>query len=159
MKRQREVAIRGALGASPSSIFAHFDGERDAGNSGWSKPQDGKLTIYASVESAFLTGKSEVHLREDRDPSVSIGLQAETSANLKGMIVDGSGNGVAGARVEVAGYENEAIITGAGGSFSLPAHAGNGQMVRLHAQKNGYVAANEYFPAGDSPATIVMTKK
>lgn len=124
-----------------------------------SKPLDGKLTIYASVESAFLAGKSEVQLGEDRNPIVSIRLRADTSASVRGIIIDAAGNGVSGARVMVAGYDSEAVFTGTGGSFSLPAHAANRQIVRVHAQKNGYAAANEDCPAGDSPVTIVMTKR
>ena len=124
-----------------------------------SKPQDGKLTIYASVESAFLTGKSEVQLGEDRNPTISIRLRADTSASVRGIIIDAAGNGISGARVMVVGYDSEAVFTGTEGSFSLPAHAANRQIVRVHAQKTGYTAANEDCLAGDSPVTLVMTKR
>ena len=149
-----------------AKVWSSASGEPKKIAGGWqfdipegSKPRDGRSTIYASVESAFLTGKAEVQLGEDRNPTVTIRLRADTAANLRGIIMDGSGNGVSGARVVVAGYESEAVVTETGGNFSLPAHAANGQMVRVHVQKNGYAAANEDCPAGDSPATIVMTKK
>jgi hypothetical protein len=148
-----------------TKVWSSASGEPKRITGGWqfdipegSKPLNGKLTIYASVESAFLTGKAEMQLGEDRNPTVTIVLRADTSANVRGIIVDGSGNGVFAARVLVVGYENEAVVTGTGGSFSLPAHAASGQMVRIHVQKNGYAAANEDCPAGDSPATIVMNK-
>jgi hypothetical protein len=149
-----------------AKVWSSVSGEPKRIAGGWqfdipegSKPRGGGLTIYASIDSAFLTGKSDVQLGEDRNPTVTIHLRADTGANLRGIIVDGSGNGVSGARVVVVGYDSEAVVTGAGGSFSLPAHAANGQIVRVHVQKNGYAAANEDCPAGDSPATIVMTKK
>lgn len=149
-----------------AKVWSSVSGEPKRIAGGWqfdipegSKPQDGKLTIYASVENAFLTGKSEVQLSEDRNPTITIRLRADTSANVRGLIVDGSGNGVSDARVMVAGYENEATMTGTGGGFSLRAHAANRQIVRVHAEKKGYNAVNEDCPAGDSPVTLVMTKR
>jgi hypothetical protein len=59
----------------------------------------------------------------------------------------------------VVGYPNEAAATGADGGFSLSAHAASGQIVSVHVQKDGYTAANEDCPAGDTPATIVIRKK
>jgi len=149
-----------------AKVWSSASGEPKKIAGGWqldipngSKPSDGKFTIYASIESAFLMGKSEVHLGTDLNPTVTIHLRADTGASLRGIVVDDSGNGVSGARVVVVGYEKEGIVTGVDGSFSLPAHAASGQMVRVHVQMNGYGAANQDCPAGDSPTTIVVTKK
>jgi hypothetical protein len=56
-----------------AKVWSSASGEAKKIAGGWqfdipegSKPADGKLTVYASVENAFLTGKSEVQLGEDR---------------------------------------------------------------------------------------------
>lgn len=149
-----------------AKVWSSASGEAKRIAGGWqfdipegSRPRDGKLSIYASLDSAFLTGRSDMQLGDDRNPTVTVRLHADTGAKVRGIVVDGVGNGIFGARVVIVGYENDAVVTGASGGFALPAHAAAGQIVRLHIQKDGYRAANEDFPAGDSPVTVTMTKK
>jgi hypothetical protein len=59
----------------------------------------------------------------------------------------------------VAGYEAEAVVTGEGGGFVLPAHAALAQKVLLHAETNGYEGVTQWHMAGDQPATIVLDRK
>jgi hypothetical protein len=61
--------------------------------------------------------------------------------------------------VSVIGYGEEAVTTSTDGSFVLPAHAAIGQSVRLHVEKEGYVPVDQYHPAGDEPAVIILEKK
>lgn len=148
-----------------AKVWSSMGGEAKKVAGGWqfdvpaaSKPVDGKLTVYSSNESAFLTGKRELQLAEDRNPAITVQLAKDSSATVRGIVVDGSGKAVPGARVGVVGYEKESVMTQAGGNFIVPAHVASGQQVRLHAEKGGR-AANQYHPAGEEPATIVLDRK
>lgn len=149
-----------------AKVWSSAGGEPKKVAGGWqfdipaaSKPADGKLAVYASVASAFLTGKHDLQLADDRNPSITIQLARDTSATVRGIVVDGAGDAIAGARVSVVGYESEAVVTQAGGNFLLPAHAASGQQVQLHTEKAGYAAATQFHPAGDEPATLVLDRK
>jgi hypothetical protein len=147
-------------------VWSSFGGEPKKVAGGWqfdipeeSKPKEGKLTVYASKESAFLTGQSELTLTNDHNPAVAINLKRGDSAKIRGQIVDGKNRSVAGARVFVIGYASESVLTKEGGNFELPAHAAIGQQVYLHAEKEK-LAAKLWHPAGDdhNPAIIKLTK-
>ena len=147
-------------------VWSSMGGEAKKVAGGWefdipgaSKPADGKLTVYAAASSAFLTGRRELQLADDRNPTVTVQLAKDTSATVRGIVVDGSNKAVPGARVSVVGFEPEAVVTQGGGNFLLPAHAANGQQVQLHAEKAGYAAVNQWHPAGDHPATLVLDRK
>jgi hypothetical protein len=99
------------------------------------RPADGKLTVAASVKDEFLKGAAELVLAKDYYPTVTVQLVADTSAVVRGIVVDESLRAVAGATVSIAGYSDVAV-TDAKGNFVLPAHAGKGQIVELHAKKN-----------------------
>lgn len=122
------------------------------------RPVDGKLTIFASRESAFLTGKADLTLNDDYNPTVTVNLVRDVSAKVRGQVVDGKNRGVAGARVFITGYDGEAMVTKEGGNFELPAHAAVDQQVLLHAEKAGYRAVSQWHPAGDYPATLVLER-
>lgn len=146
-------------------VWSSIGGEAKKVPGGWqfdipaaSKPHDGKLTIYASRESAFLTGNVEVVLSNDYNPAKTIQLKHNDSAKVRGQVVDGRNHAIVGARVFVIGYEPDAMITREGGNFELPAHAAIGQQVLLHAEKVGYRPVNLWHPAGDTPAILVLEK-
>jgi hypothetical protein len=122
------------------------------------KPKEGSLTIFASRESAFLTGTASLDLKDDPNPAVIIRLSRDTSAKVRGQVVDGKNHAVVGARVFVIGYESEAVITKEGGNFELPAHAALNQPILLHAEKSGYPAVKLWHPAGDAPAVLSLTR-
>jgi hypothetical protein len=147
-------------------VWSSVGGEAKKVAGGWqfdipaaAKPADGKLTVYASVASAFLTGRRDLQLTEERNPPFTILLAKDDSATIRGRVVDGSGKAVTGARVSVTGYEREGVVTEAGGNFVLPAHAASGQQVQLHTEKAHYAAVSQWHLAGDEPATLVLDRK
>jgi|SRR5208282_418577 len=118
-----------------------------------SRPADGKLTLSASVKDEFLNGRSTLVLAQDYYPTATIQLVAETSAMLRGVVVDEDLGAIAGATVSIDGYSDVAV-TDQKGNFVLPAHAGKGQMVEVHAQKDqltGHLSA----PAGKVAEVII----
>jgi hypothetical protein len=123
-----------------------------------SKPQDGKLTIFASQGTAFLTGNANLQLGSDHNPAVVVQLKYDDSANVRGQVVDARGNAVVGARVCVVGYEKEFVLTQVGGNFELSAHKAINQQVLLHIEKAGFKGVNQYHPAGPEPAVIILEK-
>jgi|ERR1035438_8367678 hypothetical protein len=117
------------------------------------RPVDGKVTLSASVKDEFLKGKSTLVLAQDYYPTATIQLVAETSAKVRGVVVDEDLSAVAGAKVSIDGYPDIAV-TDPKGNFVLPAHAGNGQIVEVQAQKDqltGHLSA----PAGRTVEVIL----
>ncbi len=119
------------------------------------RPADGKVSFSATVKDEFLKGASTLTLANDYYPTVTIPLVAETSAKIRGVVVDEKMVAVSGATVSVAGYP-EATITDGKGNFILPAHAGNGQMVEVHAEKGG-VMTHLNAPAGKVVEVILAS--
>jgi len=119
------------------------------------RPADGKVSFSATVKDEFLKGASTLTLANDYYPTVTIPLVAETSAKIRGVVVDEKMVAVSGATVSVAGYP-EATITDGKGNFILPAHAGNGQMVEVHAEKGG-VMTHLNAPAGKVVGVILAS--
>ena len=99
------------------------------------RPVDGKVTLFASVKDEFQKGRSTLVLAQDYYPTATIQLVADTSAMVRGVVVDEDLRAVAGATVSIAGYSDVAV-TDRKGNFVLPAHAGKGQMVEVRAQKD-----------------------
>ncbi len=118
-----------------------------------SRPADGKLKLLASETSSFLAGSSTLVLDKDYFPAVEIQLEHDTSAMVRGDVIDDHGRSVAGARVSIPGYPDVAV-TDEMGNFILPAHAADGQIVQLRAQKDQLVAAMSV-PAGRTVELVV----
>jgi Carboxypeptidase regulatory-like domain len=149
-----DARIWSSIGGEPMKVAGGWHFEIPAAK----KPQEGKLTIFASQESAYLTGSHELQLSADYNPAVVIPLERDTSAKVRGQVVDSRGRAVAGASVFVVGYEAEAVITKESGYFELPAHAAVGQYVRLYAKKRGYGAADLNLQAGNEPAVLQLQR-
>jgi len=111
-----------------------------------SRPADSKVAFSAVVKDEFLKGSSTLDLTGDYYPTVTIHLDADTSAKIRGVVVDDKMTAVEGATVTVDGYP-ESVVTDRKGNFALPAHAGNGQTISLRAQK-GQVIKQISAPAG-----------
>jgi amino acid transporter len=148
-----------------AKVWSSFGGEPKRVAGGWqfdiptaSRPQNGKLSFFASKESAFLTGRTDLTLRDDYNPAVTVSLRHNDAAKVRGQVVDGTNHAIVGARVFVVGYESEALITKEGGNFELPAHAALNQQILLHAEKSGYPAVKLWHPAGDAPAVLSLKK-
>jgi hypothetical protein len=118
-----------------------------------SLPQDGKVVVYADKNAAFLHGHKNMSMAADPNPSVTVTVIANRTAEVKGVVQDNLGRVIAGARVSVLG--GNAITTDADGRFRLPAQASSGQKVLLHVEKPGYVPQNQYHPAGE-PLILVL---
>jgi hypothetical protein len=149
-----------------AKVWSSMGGEPKKVSGGWqldipaaSRPADGKLTVWASLDTAYLKGSQEVALDNDRNPAVTIRLSGDKTATVRGIVLDGDQRSIVGARVSVAGYESEAVVTGEGGGFVLPAHAALAQNVLLHAEANGHEGVTQWHRAGDQPATIVLDGK
>lgn len=149
-----------------AKVWSSMGGEPKKVAGGWqfdipavSKPVEGKLTLFAELRNAFQKGRKELDLAEDYNPTVVIPLEKDTSAAIRGMVVDPSGRAVSGVRVSVVGYGSEAATTDEDGSFELAAHASPGQQVQLHAEKEGFEPTNQWHPAGHSPVTITLDPK
>ena len=123
-----------------------------------SKPADGRLNISASSADGFLTGSADVQLATFRAPRVSIQLKRRPEPTVRGTVLDPAGKLVAGARVSVAGYEKEAVVTGTDGAFELLAHEPAGSPVDLHVEKDGFPAIDRRHFAGRDLATITLSK-
>lgn len=146
-------------------VWSSLGGEPMKVAGGWqfvipfsTKPADGKLTVHAAVESAFLDGHTELTLDRDFSPNVTIQLTSAKTARVKGIILDEVGNAIPNAQVTVIGYDGELQVTGKSGGFDLPGHASVNQQVHLHAECPGYQGTNILCAAGDAPCTIAMKK-
>lgn len=72
---------------------------------------------------------------------------------VRGVVEDEHGNSVDGASVAVTGYPDIAT-TDRMGNFALPAHAGEGELVSVRAEK-GKLIAEDLVPAGTSIVLVV----
>jgi len=148
---------------SDAKVWSSIGGEPQQVQGGWlfvipkdTKPLDGKVTFYASKDAAFLKGQTPLQLGDDHNPSVTVALANDRTAKVIGVVEDDKQAAIEGATVSVIGYDAEAQVTKSSGSFSLPAHATDGQQVQLHVEKAGYHPASMWCPAGDSPCAIVL---
>jgi hypothetical protein len=147
-----DAKVTSSIGGEPKRVEGGWEFDIPAA----SKPTDGKLTIYGEVASAFLSGKTDVELSNDYNPSAKVRLNHDRSARIRGRVVDRSGNPIAATQVSVVGYESEAVTTGILGQFNLPAHAADGQQIQLAVFKKGIGSVSESEQAGEQPATIVL---
>lgn len=147
-------------------VWSSIGGEPKKVAGGWqfdipraTKPKDGKLAIYAAQPNKFLVGEQQLQLGDDLNPTITISLRPENQAQVRGNVTDKRSRAIPGALVSVVGYASEAVVTEAGGNFVLPAHAAKDQQVLLHAEKSGYAAVEQWHPAGDFPAVIVLERR
>ena len=120
--------------------------------------EDRKITVYAAQRSTYLKGKREIIVNEGKPTAASIQLKRETSAQMKGTVSDDSGKPVAGVSVSIIGSASSAT-TDSRGFFLFPANAAMEEEVRLRVSKTGYETLDQYHPAGDVPAYIVLLRK
>jgi len=120
------------------------------------RPADGKVLLFASVKDAFLAGSSTLALSDDYYPRATIQLALLPAVMFRGIVKDELGKSVAGAHVSISGYQDIAT-TNEMGNFELPAHAAEGQMVSVHAEK-GDLVTDLTVPAG-ATAELVLRKR
>ena len=97
------------------------------------KPLHGKVNSYASRDAAFLKGQWPLQLADDDNPTVTVALDKSRPAKVIDIIEDEHQSAIVDGTVSVIGYDAEAEVTQSSGSFSLPAHAADGQPVQLDA--------------------------
>ncbi len=139
-------------------------GELKMAGGGWeldiprqSRPANGEITLTASVKDEFLKGASTLVLDRDYYPTVTIQLVANSSAKVRGVVVDEELRAVAGATVSIAGNP-EVAVTDEKGNFVLPAHpVKQGQMIEIEAQK-GQLTGHVSAPAG-KVVEIILTSE
>jgi hypothetical protein len=148
---------------SDADVTSSVGGEVKKGNGSWeldippqTRPADGRVRLFASITDAFLTGKGTLILADDYYPTVSIEMTSDTSATVRGVVVDEKRRSVAGAHVSILGYEEEAV-TKETGNFVLSAHVAEGQMVEIRAQK-GDLVADVSVPAGRVPIELILRR-
>ena len=122
------------------------------------KPSDGKITAYAVKESAYLSGSKQIVLDKSFDITETIRLTKDTSARIRGQVVDTKGQLVEGARVSVYGHESEGKTTLADGRFDLAAHAAEGESVQVYAIKGDY-DSRQWYPSGNIEVTITLRRR
>ncbi len=132
-----------------AEITSSAGGELKKTDAGWEftipreeKPANGEVTFRVELKDAFLAGNSTLKLEKDYFPQLTIQLAPLPSVNIRGVAEDENGNPIEGARVWVLGYDDIAT-TGPTGSFSLPAHAAEGQSITVHAQKGDMTAQRQ----------------
>jgi hypothetical protein len=146
--------------ADIAQVKSSNGGELEMVAGGWqldippqSRPADGKLTLSASVKDEFLKGSSTLVLAQDYYPTAAIQLVADTSAMVRGVVVDEDLRAIVGATASIAGY-SDVVVTDQKGNFVLPAHAGKGQMVEVQAQKDR-LTGHLSVPAGKVVEVII----
>jgi hypothetical protein len=142
-------------------VISSNGGEPKKVEGGWefdippqSRPADGKLKLFAFEKNAFLSGSTTHVLDKDYSPTVEIQLDRDTSATVRGVVIDEHSRSVAGAQVWIPGYSDNAV-TDERGNFVLPAHAADGQIVRVRAQKD-QLTADVSVPAGNTPVELIL---
>jgi hypothetical protein len=95
-------------------------------------------------------------LADDYYPAATIQLRPLPAVIFRGIVKDEFGRSVAGAHVSISRYQDIAT-TNEMGNFELPAHAAEGQMVSVHAEK-GDLVTDLSVPAGTS-AELVLRKR
>lgn len=162
------VTVLGSQGQPvvDAEVQSTVGGEKKKVDGGWEVdvpasvlPTDRKVTLYADKPSSFLHGHREVILDEDLQRAITIELQEDRSARVTGNVQDEEGHALQRVLVNVAGYEGEAVPTGPQGGFTLAAHAAPGQIVTLHAEKPGFKPIDQYHPAANGPATLILERR
>lgn len=150
-----DAKLTSSLGGEPKKVAGGWEFDIPA----LTVPSDRRLSIYATREEDFLRGRADLRLGKELNSTITLNLFHDTTANVRGIIIDGSGRALSGIHVSVVGYPAEAAITGTNGAFVLTAHAAPNQQVQLHAEGKNYSPVNQFHPAGDWPATIQLERK
>jgi hypothetical protein len=149
-----EAKVLSSAGGEPKKVAGGWQFDIPAAT----RPLDGKVEFYAEQATAFLEGRADIRLGEDFNPTVTIKLVHDTSAEVHGQVTDGKGRPVSGALVFVDGYDSEGIITEEGGAFRLHAHAAVDQLVLVIAVKRGIGVGRLHHRAGDIPLRLQLQR-
>jgi len=118
----------------------------------------GNVEISAHVPGEALSGSATVALKDDYHPTLTVWLDYPSPVQVSGRVVNGADplhRGIRDAQVSIPPYP-EAVPTTATGSFTLPAHAGNGQTISIHVVKSGFKTKDQRQLLGDPTAAVVL---
>lgn len=115
----------------------------------------------SSKKDADKAGSVNDERKSGKDPNpTTVRLQDDPTTRVYGRVIDDPSHAsIHEAKVSVVGFEKEAVLSGAGGDFNLPAHAAMGEMVRLRVEKEGYLMKEQLHPAGKTRVTILLQRK
>jgi hypothetical protein len=150
-----DAKLTSSLGGEPKKVAGGWEFDIPA----LTVPSDRRLSIYATREEDFLRGRADLQLGKELSSTISLNLFHDTTANVRGIVIDGSARALSGILVSVVGYPTEGTTTGTDGAFLLMAHAAPNQQVQLHVEGKNYSPVNQFHPAGDGPATIQLERK
>ncbi|MBC7788857.1 MAG: hypothetical protein H7Z74_02830 [Anaerolineae bacterium] len=146
-----------------AKVWSSWGGQPKEFSGGWqfdiprsTIPKTGAMTVFGSLEQAFLRGQSTVALNTDMNPAIILVLRSDTTAEIAGSVVDASRRPIDSARVWVEGHTDEAVFADKEGGFRLRTHGSTGQQVLLHASKSRYSPVAQYHPGGREPAMLVL---
>lgn len=145
-----------------AKVTTNVGGEPSRVTGGWQfdipdakLPRSRQIKVFVEHPASFTRGDAIVTFGEQRVLATEVVLAKDTSAQVRGIVVDKTGRAVSGARVSVVGFDDEGVVTHADGGFILSAHAAEGETVRLHAEKGRWVV-NQDQPAGGAAMTIQL---
>jgi len=121
-------------------------------------PLDHKLIVYAERQQGYLKGHKDVTINGPNTVTTNVFVSPSIIVNIKGTVSDLNSEPLAGALVNIVGCA-DSVVTNSQGFFSLPAHAVEGEEVRLRVSKSGYETKDQYHPAGNVSAYISLRKK
>lgn len=155
---------RDAVPVEDAQVWSSVGGEVKKIAGGWeieipvSKlPSNRKLTVYAAQQYNHLEGQTDIAVGNEHLVTASIKFERDMSAKVSGTVFDASRVPIAGATVSIVGVA-DTVSTNNQGYFSLAAHAAIGEPVRLYISKVGYQSVEQYHPAGEEPAYIILER-
>lgn len=157
-----DVVVRGTDGrpVKEAQVTASIGAQIKKGDSYWeidiptqNRPADRRVRIFAAEGAR--AGDATVSLEDSLNIQTTIDLVPLPYALIRGFVKDAHGKGVSDAHVSVSGYK-DGTTTDQWGNFELPAHAVEGQMITLRAEKDGW-SAQISVPAG-AQAELTLKK-
>ncbi|HJP94617.1 MAG TPA: hypothetical protein VJ875_21835, partial [Pyrinomonadaceae bacterium] len=121
------------------------------------KPADGKVTFFAEKKVEYLSGRGEIVLSNDFNPTLTIEMARDTTAKAMAVVVDAADSKVDGAEVWIEHHEEEKTKT-AKGRFELPAHGAPGERVMVVVSRPNLPVEKHWLIAGDTNGQITLSK-
>jgi hypothetical protein len=147
--------VRSSLDAVPKALA---DGGWELDIPAGARTVQAKVVIYARDEDTGATGEQSILLGSDENLSMTIQL-TRPDALVRGAVTDSKGASLPDVKIMVVGYSSEAALSDANGGFVLPSHAAAGKRVKLHFEKEGFSALEDYFTAGGPPSSTTLKPK
>lgn len=145
----KDSEIHSSVGNEPQEVDGGWEVEIPRNK----VPDDGKVTFRAVDPASSGRGATTLTLGEDPTPLAEIRLEIP-EATVRGAVLDPQNRALAGAKVSVSGYGDEAVTTDESGTFELVAHRPPGQRVRIRVEHPDYTFEDKYCQAGSTDCTL-----